>query len=110
MSTEIRHFLLTDDGKLREFTAEQAALIAAGADRLPEFADRRLRYLQVSFEEPNDSGIRVQTAGASIRFDHEGRLAEAAPPNDAEAISRFEHDTCVQWALRSLAPAELTMH
>jgi hypothetical protein len=110
MSAETRHFLLTQEGFVREFTGEQAALIAAGANRLPEFADLRMRYLQVTFDPEADTEIRVQTAGASIRFDAEGRLSEAVPPDDSESINRFEHDTCVQWALREVAVLKTTIH
>jgi hypothetical protein len=105
MSTEIRHFVLTQSGEIREFSSEEAALIAAGSNRLPEFAERRVRYLQVSWDEDTAPELRIQTAGAAIRFDAEGRLTEAAPPGDEEKISRFEHDTCVQWALREVAAA-----
>jgi len=110
MSTEIRHFVLTLDGQIREFSSEEAALIAAGANKLPEFADAKIRYLQVSWDDEQASELRIQTAGAAIKFDADGRLAEAAPPGDEEKISRFEHDTCVQWALRDVSAAPLTFH
>ncbi len=110
MSTETRHFVVTQEGAVREFTAEQAAMIAAGADRLPEFADRRVRYLQVTFDAEYESEIKVRTAGAAIQFDGSGRMTEAAPPAESETFTRFEHETCVQWALRELAPAELLRH
>lgn len=109
-SVTTRHFLLTQDGAVREFSAEQAALIAAGANRLPEYAQRRLRYLQVTFNSIQDSEIKVQTAGAAIEFDADGRLTEAAPPRDDEKITRFEHDACVQWALRTVAAPSPTVH
>jgi hypothetical protein len=110
MTIQTRHFLFTQDGAVREFSAEQAALIAAGANRLPEYAQRRLRYLQVTLNEAQDAEIKVQTAGAAIEFDSDGRLTEAAPPGEGEKISRFEHDTCVQWALRELAIQAPTIH
>jgi len=110
MQNETRHFVLTQDGFIREFTTEQAAQIASGTDRLPEYAQRRLRYLQVTFNAEAESEIRVQTAGAAIQFDADGRLAEATAPKEDEKITRFEHDACVQWALRELAVAPLTMH
>jgi hypothetical protein len=111
MSTEIRHFVLTQDGEIREFSSDEAASIAAGANTLPEFAERRMRYLQVSWDdEPSSSELRIQTAGAAISFDADGRLAEAGPPGDLEKISRFEHDTCVQWALRGVSAAPMTLH
>jgi hypothetical protein len=109
MSTEIRHFVLTQEGHIREFSSEEAAEIAAGANKIPEFAERRMRYLQVSWDNETSPELRIQTAGAAIRFDADGRLTEAVPPSDEEKISRFEHDTCVQWALRSVAAA-LTFH
>lgn len=110
MSMEIRHFVLTQDGEIREFSADEAAQIAAGANRLPEFAQRRVRYLQVSWDNEGAAELKIQTAGAAIRFDADGRLTEATPPGDEEKISRFEHDTCVQWALRDVASAPLTFH
>ena len=111
MTMEVRHFVLAPDGAIREFSPEEAALIAAGSNKLPEFAERRVRYLQVSWDdEPAATEMKIQTAGAAIKFDSDGRLAEAAPPSDEEKISRFEHDTCVQWALREAEVAELTFH
>jgi len=110
MSTEIHHFLLTQDGQVREFSTEEAAMIAAGANRLPEFAERRMRYLQVSWDAESSSELHVKTAGAAIRFDADGRLTEAAAPGDDEKISRFEHDTCVQWALRESSVPQPTIH
>ena len=110
MSIETRHFVLTHEGLLREFTAEQAASIARGHNPLPEFADRRVRYLQVSFDPENDSEIQVRTAGAAIRFDGSGRMAEASPPGADESFTHFEQETCVQWALRGLTATEPTVH
>jgi hypothetical protein len=110
MSTEIRHFVLGPNGVIREFTPEDAALIAAGTNRLPEFATRRVRYLQVSWDSEAGTELKIQTAGAAICFDADGRLTEAQPPADDEKISRFEHDTCVQWALREIAAAPVTLN
>lgn len=111
MSTQVRHFVLTPEGGIREFSTDQAALIAAGANRMPEYADRRLRYLQLTVDEANDGDeLKVQTAGASIKFDADGRLAEAGPPAANEHISRFEHDAVVQWALRNVPTVGPTFH
>ncbi|MGH8505212.1 MAG: hypothetical protein ACRETM_04520 [Stenotrophobium sp.] len=111
MSAQIRHFLLTQDGGIREFTVEQAALIAAGASRLPEFAERRVRYLQLTVDDESSNGeLKVQTAGSCIRFDAEGRLTESTPPAENEQISRFEHDAVVQWALRNIPAVAPTFH
>ena len=107
---QIRHFVLTPQGTIREFSTEQAALIAAGSDKLPEFADLRLRYLQVTLEDASATEIKIQTAGACIRFDADGRMAEAGPPAEDENISRFEHDACVQWALKDIPATALIFH
>lgn len=110
MNTEIRHYVLTPDGAIREFSADEAALIAAGANRVPEFADSDMRYLQVSWEPETEQDLEIQTAGAAIHFDGDGRMVEARPTTEEETISRFEHDTCVQWALRELVLARPTLN
>jgi hypothetical protein len=105
-----RHFVLTLDGGIREFTAEQAALVAAGSEQLPEFADRRVRYLQVTVDDENGSELRIQTAGAAIEFDHAGKMTQAGPPAEDEQITRFEHDAVVQWAIKNIPNAAPTFH
>lgn len=111
MSTQTRHFVLTPEGTIREFSAEQAASIAAGDDRVPEFAGSDLRYLQLTLEDaPETRELRVQTAGARIHFDGDGRLTQAGPPVDSAPITRFEHDAVVQWALRDIASVAPTFH
>ena len=111
MNTQIRHFLLTPEGQIREFSGEQAARVAAGTGKLPEFAQRRLRYLQVAVSDDSDDELKVMTASASIRFDADGRLTETGPISESSgAISEFEHEACVQWALRSLPSVPPTAH
>jgi hypothetical protein len=107
---QTRHFVLTPDGNIREFSTEQAALIAAGSNKLPEFSGLSVRYLQVTLEDTSPTEMKIQTAGASIRFDADGRMAEAGPPGEHENISRFEHDACVQWALKDIPATSLTFH
>lgn len=110
MNAQTRHFVITPDG-IREFSAEQASQIAAGSKNLPEFAGRNLRYMQLTLDETNEPGeIRVQTAGACIRFDGEGRLKEAAAPSETERITSFEHDAVVQWALRNVPTVAPVFH
>ncbi len=107
----IRHFVLTHDGRIREFTPEQAAMVASGSNLLPEFADRRVRYLQVTVDDESGSELRIQTAGASIQFDHQGKMTTAAPPSsEEERVSRFEHDAVVQWAIRDIPSVAPTFH
>jgi len=110
MTTRTRHFVLTPDGGINEFTAEAAAKIAMGTTPLPQFADRELRYLQVTLDDEADNEIRVQTAGARIRFDGEGRLIKAGPTSEDTQISHFEHDAVVQWSLRDLPAVAPTFH
>lgn len=111
MNTQVRHFLLTSEGQIREFSGEQAARVASGMGKLPEFAKRRVRYLQVSVSDNFDEELRVVTASASIRFDADGRLSEAGPIDDKTgSISDFEQDACVQWALRDLPAVTPTVH
>src|SRR3569623_2083478 len=110
MSTQVRHFLLTQDGGIREFSTEQAALIAVGASPLPEFAESRLRYLQLTRDDDSKGELKVQSAGACVRFDAEGRVTETTAPGEDEQISRFEHDAVVQWALRNIPAVAPTFH
>jgi hypothetical protein len=112
MATQIRHFLLTPDGRLREFSAQEAALVAAGTESLPEFAGRRLRYLQVTVNrDDSEDQINIQAAGACITFDDEGRLSEAgAPEQEQDKISHFEYDACVAWVLKNLPSKPVTFH
>lgn len=111
MDMQVRHFLLTPEGQVREFSGEQAARVASGAGKLPEFARRQLRYLQVSVSDDSGDELQVMTASACIRFDADGRLSEAGPIDDSTgSISDFEQDACVQWALRDLPLVPPTVH
>jgi hypothetical protein len=110
MTLQIRHFVLTGDGGIREFSADQAAQIAAGSGRIPELADARVRYLQVKLDSNGGNELKVQTSGAAIQFDAEGRLAKAGPPEEDEQFSRFEHDAVVQWTLREVPNVGPTFH
>ena len=110
MSNHVRHFVLTTDGRIREFSPEQAAHVAAGAEKLPEFADAKVRYLQLTLEDESDAEIRIQSAGANIRFDQDGRVAEAGPTTPEDQISGFEHDAVVQWVLRDRPAVGPTFH
>lgn len=110
MSLHTRHFVLTPEDGIREFTGEQAALIAGGASRIPEFAGRQVRYLQLTMNDEIVEGeLKIQTSGACIKFDDDGRMSSADAPS-AEQISRFEHDAVVQWALKSVPAVAPTFH
>lgn len=104
----IKHFVLTDDGRIREYSSDEAFSVVNGITSIPELADLKVRYLQVRFDErQEEDSMQVVTAGAAIRFDNEGRLCEAdnlamsTPANEAPPISPFEQETCVQLALAS---------
>lgn len=108
---EVHHLVLTPEGGLREFSAELAAKVAAGAGKLPEFAERRVRYVQVTVTDATDGELKVVTAGASIKFDRDGRLTEAGPiEGDQPHISPFEHEACVEWVLRNFPVPPVAYH
>jgi hypothetical protein len=108
---EIHHLVLTPDGVLREFSPQQAAQVAAGAGKLPEFAERRVRYVQVTVTDETEGELKVVTAGASIKFDRDGRLTEAGPiGKDEPRISPFEHEACVEWVLRHFPTPPVDYH
>lgn len=109
----VRHFLLTDDGAMEEFTEDEASAVAEGKQDLPRFADQQLRYVQVAFDDKaNEEGeIQVRTLGAIVKFDDEGRLAEANQTRDAQdELNEFEHDACVQFALRETLPQSYALN
>lgn len=111
MSTHVRHFILTPQDGIREFSTEQAARIAGGDGAVPEFAGQQLRYLQLTLnDEVVDGELKIQTSGARVEFDAEGRLKSAEPPSETHPISRFEHDAVVQWALKNLPAVAPTFH
>jgi hypothetical protein len=110
-ASEVHHLLLTPEGGMREFTPEVAAKVAAGASKLPEYAERNVRYVQVTVTDESDGELKVVTAGATIRFDRDGRLTEAGPiGGDEPRISPFEHDACVQWVLRDFPTPPVVYH
>jgi len=99
----VRHFLLAQNGSIQEFSETEAAAVAEGERDLPQYADERLRYVQVAFEdEANEDGeIHVRTLGAIVCFDGNGRVREAGSAEDeTDRLDHFEHDACVQYALR----------
>ena len=55
----------------------------------------------------------MRTASAVVRFDEHGRFADAEPADQQRAESAegsFEHDTCVQLAVRKRFPDAFTIH
>lgn len=109
----VRHFLLSQDGAIEEFSDEEASAVAEGAQDLPRYADKQLRYVQVAFDDAanEDGEIQVKTMGAIVRFDDQGRLAEADGSGHArEELNEFEHDACVQFALRDTLPKSYALN
>ncbi|ORE88427.1 hypothetical protein ATO7_01090 [Oceanococcus atlanticus] len=109
--TQIRHFLLSADGVIEQISSENAALVAAGQGRLPNFAAQRAHYLQVIVDDPNDedNSIQVRTAGALVGFDAEGRI-KSDDIDVSDDIGSFEHDTCVQLALDGVVASDIIHH
>jgi hypothetical protein len=111
---QVRHYILSDDGRIAEFSTEEAFKVANRLSSLPQYADCRLRYVQVQFDDQEDvlpDRLKVRIAGAYVSFDKQGRLSDADAPAEADnAISNFEHETCVQLALRSQLSSQITLH
>ncbi|MEQ8798787.1 MAG: hypothetical protein RJQ08_16795 [Salinisphaeraceae bacterium] len=108
-----RHYLLDPDGRVDEFSEQEAARVASGLRPLPQYADKALRYLQVAYDDnqPAQGELRVYTTGALIRFDGDGRMTEAdALDNDTHRVSAFEHEACVQFALRHQVPGQYVLN
>ena len=114
MNMQIKHYILTDDGHIAEFSTEEAFKVANRLSALPQFAGSRQRYVQVQFDAPDGSApeeLKVRIAGAYVSFDGQGRLSDADAPSENEsAISSFEHETCVQLALRNALGERVTLH
>lgn len=111
---QIKHYILTNDGRIAEFSTEEAFKVANRLSALPQFADSRQRYVQVQFDEldgPVTEKVKVRIAGAYVSFDGQGHLSETdAPGENDNAISNFEHETCVQLALRNQLGEAITLH
>lgn len=108
-----RHFLLTHDNAIEEFSEEQASRVAEGMTTLPQFADKRLRYVQVDIADAvdNNGELRVRTLGAVITFDDDGRMIQAdGAEGDSDELSYFEHDACVQFALNETFPGRYAVN
>ena len=104
----LKHYVLNQDGSLREFSNEESMAIANGLRAVPEFSGERVRYVQVQVLEPKDAEkelreiqVEVRLAGAALSFNDEGKLALAEALNDVEAVSEFERQTCAELALQS---------
>lgn len=114
MHMQVKHYILSNDGRIAEFSTEEAFRVANRLSALPQYADSRLRYVQVQFDELDESlpeELKVRIAGAYVSFDGQGRLNDAnAPAENDNAISNFEHETCVQLALRSALREGITVH
>jgi len=111
---QVKHYILTDDGRIAEFSTEEAFKVANRLSALPQYADSRQRYVQVQFDDPDEvelDRLKVRVAGAYISFDNQGRLSDAdAPAENESAISHFENETCVQLALRAALGENVTVH
>ena len=123
-TSEIRHFLFREhaarDGsggavcEIVEYSAEEAAAVALGDAALPEFSGSKTRYVQVWVDdEINGNELQVRTAAAVVSFDDDGHFADAQPAEAQRENNQrgdFEHDTCVQLAVRTRYPDAFTVH
>ncbi|MBR9814797.1 hypothetical protein GYB61_13200 [bacterium] len=121
---EIRHFLFREHAardagdaatcEIVEYSAEEAAAVALGDAALPEFSGSKTRYVQVWVDdEINGNELQVRTAAAVVSFDDDGHFADAQPAEAQREDSQrgdFEHDTCVQLAVRTRYPDAFTVH
>ena len=114
MNMQVKHYILSNDGRIAEFSTEEAFKVANRLSSLPQYADSRLRYVQVQFDDLDETApekLKVRIAGAYVTFDDQGRLSDADAPNATDStISRFEHETCVQLALREALHESVTLH
>jgi hypothetical protein len=108
----VKHYILTNDGHITEYSAEEAFRVANGMRTLPEYADSRQRYIQVQFDEQGEDKLQIRIAGAYVSFDAQGQLrdANALVTGGEHPITPFEHDTCVQLALRGALNVAVTLH
>lgn len=106
---DIKHYIVTED-RIREFSDEEGTSVANGQRLLPEYADSKLRYVQVVVN-PNEreGAVQVQIAGAYLQFDDQGRLTEAGA-REVNEDDKFEHETCVQLALDKRYGDSTTVH
>ena len=76
----IRHFILTNDGRIEEFSEHEASQVANGASALSRFADSQLRYVQVAYDEETDSNgeLKVRTMGEQRRLSQQQRRSALA--------------------------------
>ena len=106
---DIKHYIVTDSF-IREFTDEEGTRVANGDRLLPEYADSKLRYVQVMLNPKESEGaVQVQIAGAYLQFDEQGRLTEAGA-REVDETDKFEHETCVQLALSNRYGESITVH
>jgi len=108
---QVKHYLLTGNGDIQEFTLDQALHVALRHCPMPEYAGLEARYLQVVVEDPDESNtLHVKTVGAHVRFDAQGRLSDAGELFGERSLSSFEHDTCVQLALQGTLDEPEAIH
>lgn len=109
----LRHYVFSDDGSLREFTQEDGARVANGESALPEYADSKVRYLQVAVDdEVNPSSkVEVRMAVAMLSFNEEGYLTSAESFEDEDdVVSPFERQALAEYVLSKDNLVDFTQH
>lgn len=108
----MKHYIFEAHGNIREFEHDESIGVASGMKMLPEYANERIRYLQVQVVAPKeaDPKVEVRIAGAYLNFDDYGQLTEAEALTDETEVSPFERETCAELAVADLKPQGSTVN
>lgn len=108
----MKHYIFETHGNIREFEHDESIEVATGMKMLPEYANERIRYLQVQVVSPTnpDPKVEVRIAGAYLNFDDYGQLTEAEALTDENEVSPFERETCAELAVADLKQKDATVN
>jgi hypothetical protein len=108
----MKHYVFENRGSIREFEHDESLAVASGMRMLPEYANERVRYLQVQVVAPKepDPKVEVRIAGAYLNFDDYGQLTEAEALTDENELSPFERETCAELAVAELKHKDATVN
>lgn len=95
----LKHYVLTPDGIIKEFSTPEAMTVANGSRRLPDLAGVDAHYVQIQVDDTDGENVQVKAAGAKISFDEAGHFIQAGELATEKEISSFAYETCVQLAL-----------
>lgn len=100
----MKHYIFEEAGAIREVAHEDSIQVANGMMILPEYANERIRYLQVQVVNPEtaEPKVEVRIAGAYLNFNERGQLTEAEALSEENEVSPFERETCAELALADI--------